>query len=108
MKLAEVKARKERVEQLVSLLTAMRSEDAAMASDAASPKKKEEDEREGEGEGEDASARKEQPQVATPPPVAGDNSIGLSSEALGRGGGRSELVDDREISRMAELHERMQ
>ena len=105
MKLAEVKARKERVEQLVSLLTAMRSEDAAMASDAASPKKEEEEEREGEG---DASTRKEQPQVATPPHVAGGNSIGLSSEALGRDGGRSELVDDREISRMAELHERMQ
>ena len=106
MKLAEVKARKERVEQLVSLLGAMRRKDAAeTAANVASSQR---------GEGEKvrkaASLSKEQPKAAAMARSEdAGNPIGLSSETVRGGvGGRSELVADDDVPRMMEIRERIQ
>ena len=105
MKLAQLTARKERVEQLVGLLSAMRTEDAAETAAKVTSSQR------GEGEmgREAASLSKEQPKVATSHSEGASDVIGLSSEAVRGGvGGRSELVADDDGPRMAEIQERIQ
>ena len=111
IKLAELRARKQRVEQLVGLLSAMRLQDemtaAATGSGSASPLRltaRDQEEPAASGEEElllQAAAKTEADDDDT-------ITIGLSAEATGAGGsGPSELVRDDEAAGMAELQDRL-
>ena len=112
IKLAELRARKQRVEQLVGLLSAMRLQDemtaAATGSSGASPL------RLSVGDQEEPAAGGEEEELllqAAAKTEADDDdtiTIGLSAEATGDGGsGPSELVRDDEAAGMAELQDRL-
>ena len=104
IKLAELRARKQRVEQLVGLLSAMRLQDemaAATASDSPRLLLTAEDQ-------EPAAGGEEEPLQVVAETGTDDNTIGLSAEATrDGGGGPSELVRDDEAAGMAELQERL-
>ena len=113
IKLAELRARKQRVEQLVGLLSAMRLQDemtaAATGSSGASPLRLTAGDQE-----EPAAGGEEEEELllqAAAKTEAGDDdtiTIGLSAEATGDGGsGPSELVRDDEAAGMAELQDRL-
>ena len=103
IKLAELRARKQRVEQLVGLLSVMRLQDemaAAAAAASASPRPTAKDQ-------EPTADVEEKPSQVAAETEASD-MIGLSAEASREGGGApSELVHDDEAAGMAELQERL-
>ena len=103
IKLAELRARKQRVEQLVGLLSAMRLQDemaAATTAASASPRPTTKDQ-------ETATGAEEEPSQVIAETKASD-MIGLSAEATrDDGGGPSELVHDDEAAGMSELQERL-
>ena len=102
IKLAELRARKQRVEQLVGLLSAMRLQDEMAAATASDSQRLTAKDQEPAVGGEEESLR------VVAETEANDNMIGLSAEATrDGGGGPSELVRDDEAAGMAELQERL-
>lgn len=102
IKLAELRARKQRVEQLVGLLSAMRLQDEMAAATASDSQRLTAKDQEPAAGGEEESLR------VVAETEANDNTIGLSAEATrDGGGGPSELVRDDEAAGMAELQERL-
>ena len=110
IKLAELRTRKQRVEQLVGLLSAMRLQDEMMAAatgsgDASPPRLTAMDQ-------EPAAGGEEETLLQALAKTEADDddtiTIGLSAEATGDGGsGPSELVRDEEAAGMAELQDRL-
>lgn len=114
IKLAELRARKQRVEQLVGLLSAMRLQDemtaAATGSGGASPLRLSARDQEEPAAGGEEEEEELLLQAAAKTEADDDDTItiGLSAEATGAGGsGPSELVRDDEAAGMAELQDRL-
>ena len=108
IKLAELRARKQRVEQLVGLLSAMRLQDetAAVLTASPSPPRLTAKDKEPAAHGEEEASSLQA--VAERESDDDDNMIGISAEATRDGGsGPSELVRDDEAPGMAELQERL-
>lgn len=109
MKLAELRARKQRVEQLVGLLSAMRMEDSLEGALAATDDTLPTSERSAKTLEAPAavSSHSDPPQVMAGDQAEASGTIGLSAEAIGGSGGPSEMVRDDEARGMAELQERI-
>ena len=104
MKVAELRARKERVEQLIGLLGSMRMEDKQEGAATGALTK-------GTAETQEplpgASGRREEPPLVVASQPEGGDVIGVSAEATTGHSGASELVRDDEAVAMAELQDRI-
>ena len=103
MKLTELKERKQRVDQLVGLLSAMRMEDSLGTAATAATDTSSASVRSGKSLEALPAASLEGEQL----PAKDGDKVGLSAEASGGSGGPSELVRDDKAEGMAELQERI-